>query len=385
MAKKRKDKPEEEELDFKLPKFDEGKFLAKERRNIKTLFISFLFGFLIALISFGFWTLLSDSAFRWELVLLLGVFNISWLKYLFLRLNIDLTDFGRRGWFSSFAIYFFTWLIVLIVLVNPPFYDAESAQVDVVLLPGMQELGGSVVIVAHITDNVGVEDEGITFTLTDPNEVAVNPVFSFSDNVFRYTFENPDSLIGEFNFTLRVADVSGHITEETGVFVYGNTTLEITSSRFTDIRSGDSILIKADERICENNFRVFYQVDNGAEINVSRKDAEEKDEYETSPEYQGWRENSNVTVTVLAEVTHYFVNVDERFNNTIQDTHMYNFSTGADANIGKEPVLGLEDLKYSLPRPISVGATPGFELIVCILSLVVVVVLFKYRKKDKKL
>ena len=59
MAKKRKEKTDEEEIDFKLPKFDEEKFLKKERRNIKTLFLSSLLGLIIALISFGFWTLLS--------------------------------------------------------------------------------------------------------------------------------------------------------------------------------------------------------------------------------------------------------------------------------------------------------------------------------------
>ncbi len=64
MAKKRKEKTDEEELDFKLPKFDEEKFLKKERRNIKTLVISFLLGLIIAIISFSFWTLLSGKGMR---------------------------------------------------------------------------------------------------------------------------------------------------------------------------------------------------------------------------------------------------------------------------------------------------------------------------------
>ena len=233
MAKKRKEKPEEEELDFKLPKFDKEKFLKRERRNIKTLFISFLFGVLIALVSFGFWVLLTDSAFRWELVLLLGVFNISWLKYIFLRLNIDLTDFGRKGWFSSFAVYFFTWLFVMVVLVNPPFYDGESPQVDLAVLPGAQELGGSVMVVAHIIDNVGVDEQGINFTMTDPNDVTVSPSFSFADNIFQYTYDNVDGLLGVYNFTLTVRDVSGHTRVITGDFMYSNATVEITSSRFS--------------------------------------------------------------------------------------------------------------------------------------------------------
>lgn len=385
MAKKRKEKPEEEELDFKLPKFDEEKFLKKERRNIKTLFISFLFGLLIALISFGFWTLLSDSGFRWELVLLLGVFNISWLKYLFLKLNIDLTDFGRKGWFGSFALYFFTWIIVLIVLVNPPFYDEESPNIEVVTLPGMQELGGTVEIAALITDNVGVEKQRINFTLIDPNNNTSSPDFAFENNIFEYTYENIDNLIGEYAFTISATDINGKTTEIEGAFEYSNNTLRITSSRFTDIRSGDSILIKTDERTSGNDFRVYYRIGEGEEINVSRKEANDKEEYETTAKYEGWDENTNHTMKVYVEVSHYFVNIGEKFNNTIEDTTAYNFSTGDDSDIGTDVPLTGSDLNYNLPRPIGIAATPGFELALFIISLIIVALIFKNRKKDKEI
>jgi heme/copper-type cytochrome/quinol oxidase subunit 4 len=96
MAKRRKEGTEEEPLDFQIPKFDEAAYLKKERRNIKTIFISFLLGLLIAVICFGFWTLMQGSFLRWELVLLVGVVNAIWLRYIFLKLNIDLTDFGRK-------------------------------------------------------------------------------------------------------------------------------------------------------------------------------------------------------------------------------------------------------------------------------------------------
>ena len=41
MAKRRKEKDEEEDKPFKLPKFDEEAFLKRERRNVKSTFISF--------------------------------------------------------------------------------------------------------------------------------------------------------------------------------------------------------------------------------------------------------------------------------------------------------------------------------------------------------
>jgi hypothetical protein len=395
MAKKRKDKPEEEELDFKLPKFDEEKFLKKEHRNIKTLYISFVFGLLIALISFGFWVLLADSVFRWELVLLLGVFNMSWIKYIFLKLNIDLKEFGRKGWFGSFAVYFFTWLIVLVVLVNPPFYDGESPQVDVVTLPGMQEPGGSILVVAHIYDNVGVDTQEISFSLTAPDNSTTSPSYSFEDNIFLYEEENTENQVGEFTYRLSVTDQSGLTTTVDGRFEYYNDTLKITSSRFTDIRSGDSIIIKADEDIIPVNLRVYYQLDDGDDINVNREDPDDKDEYETTAQYEGWEENTNHTMRVYAEARYYFVNVEEEFTNTIEDTTVYQFSTGDDSDIGTEPPLVeynysipknkqlSNTLNYKLPRPTGIAATPGFEFIIVVIALFAIVSLMKKKNRKK--
>lgn len=399
MAKRRKEGAEaEEQLDFQIPKFDEEAFMKRERRNIKTMFLSFLFGLLISVICFGFWVLMGDNFLRWELVLLVGVVNSIWIKYLFLKLKIDLSDFGRKGWLSSFATYFFTWLLVLIVLVNPPFYDSESPRVEIAVLPGMQEPGGSIFIVASIVDNVGVTKEGITFMVTDPQGTLLTPEFTYEDTIFRYTYTNPNNLLGTFNYTFEISDVNKLKTTKIGSFAYANETLEIISSRFTDIRSGDAITIKADEKISTNNFRVFYRIEGGSDINVNRKDPDDKEKYETTAEFEGWSSNATVTVTVYAEARHYFRNNPEKFSNLVKDTQQYVFSTAVDSNIGTEETLveynatreALRQpqlpntLNYVTPYPIGVGATPGFELLVLIPAVVVAVLIFKRKKKSKK-
>ena len=397
MAKRRKEGAEvEEQLDFQIPKFDEESFIKRERRNIKTLFIAFLFGLLIALICFGFWILLEGSFLRWELVLLVSVVNAIWIKYLFLKLNIDLTDFGRKGWLTSFATYFFTWLLVLIVLVNPPFYDGESPHAEVVVLPGMQEPGGTILIAAYIVDNVGVNKAGIDFTIMDPNGMTFTPEFTFENNIFRYIYENPSDLLGISNYTFIVSDVNNRKTTITGSFTYSNDTLEIISSRFTGIMSGDAITIKADNKISNNNFRVYYKIDNGPDINVDRKETSDREKYETSAEFKGWTANTTVSVDVYAEVSHYFVNIPEKFSNTVKDTKTYLFSTANDQNIGtEEPLVEYNytlalmrksqlpnTLNYQLPYPRSIGTTPGFEVIVFVLAIVVVVFLIKRKKNN---
>ena len=399
MAKRRKEGAEaEEQLDFQIPKFDEEAFIKREKRNIKTLFISFLLGLFIAAICFGFWVLMGDNFLRWELVLLVAVVNSIWLRYIFMKLNIDFADFGRKNWLSSFATYFFTWLLVLTILVNPPFYDIETPHVDVAVLPGMQELGGTILVAANILDNVGVNKQGINFTITDPNGNILSPEYSYENNIFQYTYTNPDNLLGTFNYTFVVSDTNNLKTTKTGSFTYSNATMQIISSQRTGLTSGDAIIIEADEQINKVNFRVFYRIDNGSDINVNRKDPDDKEKYETTPEFKGWSSNATLMVTVYAEASYYFVNIPVTFSNLVRDTTPYVFTTATDPNIGtEEPLVEFNatlallhesqlpnTLNYVTPYPTSMGATPGFEALVFIVALVAVVLLLKRKKKSKR-
>ena len=142
---------------------------------------------------------------------------------------------------------------------------------------------------------------------------------------------------------------------------------------------------------------MYYRIGDGAELNISRKDRNDKEKYETSVEFEGWSPNTNVTVKICAEVIHYFENFDKKFNNTIEDTALYNFTTGDDSNIGKKlplikPIshLSLDDenqpeniFNYYIPEYKAVQV-PGFEVVVFLISLAIVALIFKYRKKDKK-
>jgi hypothetical protein len=399
MAKRRKEEGQpEEQLDFQIPKFDEQSFIKRERRNITTLFISFLFGLLFAAICFGFWVLLVGSFLQWELVLLVGVVNMVWLRYIFLRLHIDLSDFGRRGWLTSYATYFFTWLLLLVVLVNPPFYDVESPHVDLAVLPGVQEPGGTIFFAAHIVDNVGVNAQGVRLAITDPNGTVTTPSFTFANGILRYTFQDPMNITGTYQYMLVAPDVNGHKTVVNGSFAYRSDALEIISSQRTGIASGDVITIKADPLISKNDFRVYYRVDNGPQLNVSRKDAANKDKYDTSAEFQGWTRDQTQAVRVYTEALYYFANNPERFSNTVEDTTSYTFSTSNDSNIGtKTPLVEWNitlyllhkaqlpyTVNYQVPYAYSMGATPGFEVVGVLGAVAVALVLVKRKRTKKK-
>ena len=96
MAKRRKEKDEDEDKPFKIPKFDEEAFLKRERIHIKAAFIAFLFGVLMGLICFGFWALMGSSeSLRWPLVFFVAVVYMFSIRYFFLRFNIDVTEFTK--------------------------------------------------------------------------------------------------------------------------------------------------------------------------------------------------------------------------------------------------------------------------------------------------
>jgi len=427
MAKRRKEKDEEDDAPFKLPKFDKESFLKKEKKNIKITVLAFLFGVGLAVIAFGFWALLSGNSFRWPLVLLFGIFSGSWFRYLLLRLNVDTSSFTRKNWFTYYAVYFFTWLIVLIVLVNPPFYDDECPRVELAILPGIQEPGGDILIVTKVTDNVGVETNDITLEITDPNDEKSNINQNTNDwnmnNIIQFTYTNPDNLIGDFDYKLTVKDVNGHTKIRTGTFSYDTNAIEITSPPldfFENITSGVDIKIEVDEEVSPYSFRVYYTLNDGDEINVNRRDINKKDKYETSPEYEGWTPNNNFTMKVFAQTSRYFTNINQEYNNTIMDTTIYNFTTANDFGIGdeippvpwdwtKKPELQKREYilnfdyantkdsgdeskvidadefnnKNLLPHYHSVQ-TPGFEIIIFLAAILAVVLIFKYKKKDEK-
>jgi len=376
MAKKRKEKDEEKEIDFKIPKFDEEKFIKNERQKIKITFLSFLFGVGVAFISFGFWVLLSGNDFRWELVLLFGVFTAAWLKYLFMRLSINIVELGRKGIFSSYAIYFFTWLLILIVLVNPPFYDDEAPRIEVVTLPSAQEFGGTVKIVAKITDNVGVDD--IDFVLTYPNDTSYHPTnFTFENNIFSYTYENNDGINGTYNFTLLATDFSGRKSSKEkgkGNFEYSDDAIKLPEPSDANYPSGAEVTYTSDIKfdVKSDISRFYYSINEGEYINVTKDD----DYYKTSPKIKGWQRGMNVTVKAFADIIYYFDNLPTEFNNTIIDRGTYYFNISDVPEIG-----GVEPPEIKLPHPMF-AQVPGFELLVFVVSLIIGIFIFKYRRKE---
>ena len=406
MAKRRKEKDEEsDDKPFKAPKFDEKEFIRKEKINIRATFIAFLFGSLMALVCFGFWALMgSGVGFRWTLVLLVAVANATFLRYIFERFKIDVSHFTKKNGFTNIMRYFFTWLLIMIVIVNPPFYDDESPLVDLVALPEMQEPGGNITFVAKITDNVAVDYDNIVLEITDPdgNITSLSPTgFEMNNMIAMFVFDNSQETLGDFEYKFTVSDSNGLITEKTGTFSYDFDVISVDPDELENITHNDDIEIEVDEKVSKQNFRVYYKLDDGEEINVDRKNVDIKDEYETRPEYEGWDSESNYTMKTYVETSYYFVGIFKKYSNVVEDTEIYNFTTADDSDIGDEippmpwnhslpegkqaPVLlnyDNPDNNKLLPHPKTVQV-PGFGAVLLIVALVAIALIFKYKKKDE--
>jgi len=387
MAKRRKENEEEQEdKSFKVPKFDEESFLKRERRNIKATFLAFLFGCLMALVCFGFWVLMgSGTGLRWFLVFLVCIANAAFIRFIYLRLNIDISDLTKSKWVIIYGTYFFTWILVFIVIINPPFYDDEAPMVDMVLLPDMQEFGNPVKIVAKITDNAGVDKSGIIFTIN--NQTIDNNDFDFTDDIFNYEFPSPTNGSKDitYSFEIKVIDVNRIQTTKISSFTYSKNTVQLVShdNAYTSPGPFVSSATPINFEVKANVDIVYYTVDDGPRINVSKIG----DYFTTYPKFKGWLANQNVTVRVYAESIHYFKFVmptvpTEDFNltkysNRIVDSQVYYFQTGTE-NIGLD-----EPPKIEVPIRDYIQV-PGFEAIILIAAITIVILIFKKKNKDEK-
>lgn len=242
MAKKRKQK-EEEEVEIKLPEFDDEAFMKEETRAAWTSFIAIGYGLICGAISFGVFAITGGM---WQLAMAVGavlIFGVAGLFYLF---KIDFHALNWKNYAGSGAFYALTWLIVFIILINPPFYDNQPPAIkrhtwyvedshghyepvnrtDGLVIP----YGHNISVVVIITDNDEVASINIEVK-HDGASVDASLIkcgsnkYNYSDfdyNRFHgyiYEFVLPSgSPAGTYEYVITVKDDSGHTTKAEGSF-----------------------------------------------------------------------------------------------------------------------------------------------------------------------
>jgi len=185
MAKKRKkDKKEEQEYEFKPPEFKEREFLLKELRDTRAAIVSVgvavLFG-----VAAGVVTALSRGLVG--VAFIIGIGGLFSLKFLYNLMGIDISGFTRRNWAGTVVTYFFTFLAIWVLIINTPFVDLTD--------PGIDELTVWVSDGTTITGIAYKESEGgaMTWMRTDNNESPVGLIHTDSSYTINITARISDS------------------------------------------------------------------------------------------------------------------------------------------------------------------------------------------------
>lgn len=225
MAKKRKKEPKEA---FKVPEFDEAEFMEREIEVSKTGIITVLYAIPIAIVSFGL-TIIGLAGIGF----IIGFFSIFTLRYLYQKLGINLKDFEKKTWVGNGALMFFSWLLIWVLLLNPPFSDVSEPSIRNVEL-WVQDTGGNwsrtilqasggnyqsadslpagtvVKLKVNATDNVEVSSVRITAKL---NQGLINQTAMSRNFTYDYNYEYDCTLsqaTSFYTFTISVADTSAN-------------------------------------------------------------------------------------------------------------------------------------------------------------------------------
>lgn len=346
-----------------LPEFDEEKFMKKELRKAKTAFVSFSFGIIVAIISHVIWRSV-DAGIRWPLCFLFALCAIGFMAKLLQLWKVDITAFGKKEWFGPIAFYFFTWLAIFILSINPPFYDASPPKIEVAVLPDMQQVGGSFMIAAHITDNFGIANISIDIDGTS------HKMLDDGNDIYIYNHTG-----GNANYTIIAVDKGGNRETYEGALRYEDALMSVVLPGGTADATSE-IKIRVHRNVSTEKFRVYYLV-NGYEVNVTQSGVDgEYYIYTTTPKYQGWKENDENTVHVYVETPYYFPGIDKKYVNMI-DGGNYTVKTALDSSIGTEP----SPVITGLPQPQSLRSTPGFEMAVFVAAIAGVLFLMRRKKR----
>lgn len=116
MAKKKK----REEPEVEVPDFDEVKFMKGEMRSLRITLLVVLWAIPAALVS---WVLTIPPLSIAVVAFFAGIGMLFLLKWVLPILKVDISEWKRKDWMGQGSTFFFTWLAVWILLLNPPFTD----------------------------------------------------------------------------------------------------------------------------------------------------------------------------------------------------------------------------------------------------------------------
>ncbi len=201
---KRKKQEEEEVEDFEFPEFDRADYMKGEINKGKSILATMAIAPLFSYVSM----VIFELTMEWTLGFVMFIPGLFLIGPIHNLIGVDINRFGKKEFFMNGAMFFFTWLVIWVLLMNPPFNDfappsVERFSVDVLIDDQWvdlddAELGSGIYTVnltAKITDNtevrpdsIRIQIEGELYPMENVDEHHYSIIHNFTARTNPYTF-----------------------------------------------------------------------------------------------------------------------------------------------------------------------------------------------------
>ncbi len=313
MAKKKKAiKKEPTQITF--TEFDEKEYLVKELRNIKLTLVGSVLGVAIAFVSFAL-TFVHPVAGA-----VAGGLGVAAFKPMISTAKIDTSKLEKKNYLGMFASYFFTWIALWVLLLNPPIADVAHPSVNNIT-PAAQELSENyndtgIYVTARIVDNAAISsvrfevfDDAHPEPIAVPEDAMKRSGITYSANIFSIVdglgaLEGIKSGSGTalVNYRIISTDTSGQVTDVEGeitVYPYQPPSIIGIQPASGGIVRNDPIMFTVSEN--SGILKVYYILD-GEEKGPLKYDKTKAPQYlcEISP--KKWEKGTHTVVIVIIDM-----------------------------------------------------------------------------------
>jgi hypothetical protein len=279
MAKKSKDKDEEEEAcAFVPPKFDENEFMQNEIKKGKTTHFTILLGIGMGCLSLGL-----TAANQKGLAVFFGFLVMVSMKNYFKIVKVDTDFFEKKEWIGAGGTYIFTWVVIWTLLINPPFSDFSSPDIKRIQVFGIDDddnwtvykssnadtlifAGEDVRINATITDNIGVKPESIEMVLDPSIQANVSGPTTW-ETTHLWTLHNVT--VGEHLISIISEDTNGHTSSRDYRFTVN---ADDFNPQIVDVQILGQDQSQAWQTVNSSNRNTLINVDEEVQVNATITD-----------------------------------------------------------------------------------------------------------------
>lgn len=392
MARRRRGQDEKPDLGFEIPEFDEDEFIRKETISFRTTLILFVYSVITAFVTFVLWATAVES---WFVMLLIAGATGYLLRFIYPALKVDISHFGKKEWIGTGFLYFFSWLAFFIFLTNPPLYDGVEPDLDIHVTPDIQNAGSLVDVTLVAADNLNVDDDSITFTLTGPDGdtiASTADLRAHTNGHDIWTWNRTLDQTGQYTITASVSDTGGALFFGSAHTTTVERTFEISDEAFTVAFTGgggetarfaaarDAVEVRIPTAV--DVYRVTLEKDDGTSI-LLKRDSETSSEnqhiYYAGPAFDGFEQGNNTFTVRVVEHDSYWLAKKYGIpgpDAPIVSTQEYTVI------IDDASLLGSEEAKSPGQRRTTPEQTPGPGTPLVILGIIVAAALVARRRRD---